>query len=99
MEELFDPKINLEAGTWYLRRAVQHWENQVDPIPFALAETGERLQKDLGDQRRYLRDYFDKLPSMDEKRGVVASLANLSAQVEGPHVPHSSPFDSRRNRQ
>jgi soluble lytic murein transglycosylase len=37
-EELFDPKINLEAGTWYLRRAVQHWENQADPIPFALAE-------------------------------------------------------------
>jgi soluble lytic murein transglycosylase len=38
VEELFDPKINLEAGTWYLRRAVQHWENQADPIPFALAE-------------------------------------------------------------
>jgi soluble lytic murein transglycosylase len=38
VEELFDPKINLEAGTWYLRRAAQHWENQADPIPFALAE-------------------------------------------------------------
>jgi soluble lytic murein transglycosylase len=38
VEELFNPKINLEAGTWYLRRAVQHWENQADPIPFALAE-------------------------------------------------------------
>ena len=36
--ELFNPKVNLEAGTWYLRRAVQHWENQADPIPFALAE-------------------------------------------------------------
>ena len=38
VEELFDPKINLEAGTWYLRRAAEHWENQADPIPFALAE-------------------------------------------------------------
>lgn len=38
VEELFDPKINLEAGTWYLRRAVEHWGNQGDPIPFALAE-------------------------------------------------------------
>jgi soluble lytic murein transglycosylase len=37
-EELFDPKTNLEAGTWYLRRAVEHWQNQADPIPFALAE-------------------------------------------------------------
>ena len=38
VEELFDPKVNLEAGTWYLRRATQHWEKQADPIPFALAE-------------------------------------------------------------
>src|ERR1700733_12561189 len=30
VEELFDPKINLEAGTWYLKRAMQHWENQAD---------------------------------------------------------------------
>jgi peptidoglycan lytic transglycosylase len=38
VEELFDPKTNLEAGSWYLRRALQHWEQQSDPLPFALAE-------------------------------------------------------------
>ena len=38
VEELFDPKTNLEAGSWYLHRAMQHWEQQPDPIPFALAE-------------------------------------------------------------
>ncbi len=38
VEELFDPKVNLRAGTWYLARALGHWKNQVDPIPFALAE-------------------------------------------------------------
>ena len=37
-EKLFDPKTNLEAGTWYLRRAFEHWETQSDPMPFALAE-------------------------------------------------------------
>jgi soluble lytic murein transglycosylase len=37
-EELFDPKVNVEAGAWYLRRALQHWQNQTDPVPFALAE-------------------------------------------------------------
>jgi soluble lytic murein transglycosylase len=37
-DRLFDPKTNLEAGTWYLRRAMQHWTHQSDPIPFALAE-------------------------------------------------------------
>lgn len=37
-EQLFDPKTNLEVGTWYLRRAFQHWQGQADPTPFALAE-------------------------------------------------------------
>lgn len=50
-------------------------------IPMALAETGEKLQKNLSDQRRYLRDYFDSLKTIDEKRDVVGSLANLSALV------------------
>lgn len=38
MEELFDPKTNLEAGTWYLHRAMSHWSSAKDPTPFALAE-------------------------------------------------------------
>jgi soluble lytic murein transglycosylase len=38
VEKLFAPKTNLEAGTWYLRRAFEHWETQSDPLPFALAE-------------------------------------------------------------
>lgn len=37
-EELFDPKVNVQAGTWYLARALEHWEAQIDPVPFALAE-------------------------------------------------------------
>src|SRR5215471_4026702 len=37
-DQLFDPKTNLEAGTWYLHRAMEHWTHQSVPIPFALAE-------------------------------------------------------------
>ena len=37
-DQLFDPRTNLEAGGWYLRRALDHWENQPEPLPFALAE-------------------------------------------------------------
>ena len=36
--QLFEPKTNLEAGTWYLHRAMEHWTHKSDPIPFALAE-------------------------------------------------------------
>ena len=38
VEELFDPKTNLDVGTWYLRRAFERWAGQSDPTPFALAE-------------------------------------------------------------
>jgi soluble lytic murein transglycosylase len=38
VEELFDPQKNLEAGSWYLHRAIQHWGQQTDPVPFALAQ-------------------------------------------------------------
>ena len=38
VEQLFDPKTNLEAGSWYLHRALEHWQHQSDPLPFALAE-------------------------------------------------------------
>jgi hypothetical protein len=51
-------------------------------IPYALAETGSKLQKNLSDQRRYLRDSFDKLQSLEEKRGAVSSMASLAAFME-----------------
>ena len=36
--DLFDPKTNIEAGTWYLAQALARWKDKDDPIPFALAE-------------------------------------------------------------
>jgi soluble lytic murein transglycosylase len=37
---LWDPANNIDAGTWYLQRALHRWENKEfeDRIPFALAE-------------------------------------------------------------
>ena len=48
-------------------------------VPFALFETGWKLQKKLNDQRRYLRDEFDKLPDIKEKRIFVRSLASVAS--------------------
>jgi soluble lytic murein transglycosylase len=36
--DLFDARTNLDAGTWYFRRALERWKGKDDPIPFALAE-------------------------------------------------------------
>jgi soluble lytic murein transglycosylase len=38
VDDLFDTKTNLEAGSWYLRRALDHWQIESEPVPFALAE-------------------------------------------------------------
>jgi soluble lytic murein transglycosylase len=51
VEDLFEPQTNLQAGTWYLRRAFDHWQAQPDPLPFALAEYNagaSRVQRWLG---------------------------------------------------
>ena len=36
--DLFDPKTNIDAGTWLLARALRRYEGRDDPMPFALAE-------------------------------------------------------------
>jgi soluble lytic murein transglycosylase len=36
--DLFDPKTNLDVGTWYFRKALERWKQKDDPVPFALAE-------------------------------------------------------------
>lgn len=51
-DDLFDAKVNLEAGAWYLRRALQHWQHQENAVPFALAEYNagaSRAQRWAGD--------------------------------------------------
>lgn len=49
-------------------------------VPFSLSETGEKLQKKLTDQRRYLREQFESnaLTNIEDKRGFVQRLAHLS---------------------
>jgi soluble lytic murein transglycosylase len=36
--DLYDPRTNIEAGAWYLRRGLNFWKDCSDPLPFALAE-------------------------------------------------------------
>ena len=36
--DLFDARTNIDAGTWYLSRALEHWKDRDYPVSFALAE-------------------------------------------------------------
>ncbi len=38
MRDLYNPEININAGTWYLKRAIKFWTAKKNPLPYALAE-------------------------------------------------------------
>jgi len=53
--DLFDPKTNLDAGSWYFRKALDRWKDKADPIPFALAEYNAghaRVERWIADSNR-----------------------------------------------
>ena len=45
---------------------------------FALAESGQKLQKDALDQRRYIRNQYENLPDIEEKRNFVQHLSHAA---------------------
>ena len=63
-DDLFDPKTNLEAGCWYLRRALDHWQAEADAVPFALAEYNagaSRAQRWVGDGGISGKDFLARI--------------------------------------
>ena len=48
-------------------------------IPFALAETGHKLSKRHSDQRKYLRDQYDKLEDIKAQRKFVQHLSHTAS--------------------
>jgi soluble lytic murein transglycosylase len=64
LESLFDPKTNLEAGSWYLHRATEHWQAEQDPLPFALAEYNagpSRAQRWVGAEGITATQFLDNI--------------------------------------
>jgi peptidoglycan lytic transglycosylase len=64
LDDLFEPKTNLEAGSWYLRRALDHWQTESDALPFALAEYNagaSRAQRWVGDGGISAKDFLAKI--------------------------------------
>jgi soluble lytic murein transglycosylase len=69
--DLFDPKTNLEAGTWYLAQALNRWKDKDDPLPFALAEynAGRRnVQRWVDDARVREEEQERRQPGSTDSR-------------------------------
>lgn len=48
-DELFDPRVNIEIGTWYLARGLNQWANRCkDPVVYALAQYNAGRRNLLG---------------------------------------------------
>lgn len=69
--DLFDPKTNIEAGTWYLARALGHWSAKDDAVPFALAEYNAGRSR----VQRWVRD---------SGRGPTAGAGDLQLAMDFP---------------
>jgi soluble lytic murein transglycosylase len=69
--DLFDPKVNIEVGTWYLQRALSHWASKDDAMPFALAEYNAGRTR----VHRWIKD---------SGRGETAAADDLKAAMDFP---------------
>ncbi len=50
-------------------------------VSFALAEKGEKLSKRLSDQRRFLKDSFEKLPDLSQQQEFVRHLSHAASFI------------------
>ena len=81
LDQLFDPKTNLEAGSWYLRRAIDHWQSESEPLPFALAEYNagaSRAQRWVGADGITASEFLGKI-DFPVTRSYVQSILNRYA--------------------
>jgi soluble lytic murein transglycosylase len=80
-EQLFDPRTNLDAGSWYLRRALEHWQNETDPLPYALAEYNagaSRVQRWVGADGTSTSEFLGNI-DFPTTRNYIESILNRYA--------------------
>lgn len=63
-------------------------------LPFALAETGAKLSKRHSDQRRYLRDEYDKWQTPDERYKFLEHLSHTAIFIEDAWKKGNKAFES-----
>lgn len=76
--DLFDPKTNIEVGTWYLAKALRHWSSQEDPLPFALGEynAGRSRVKRWSGGAQISADELSKAMDIASTRSYIAAVRN-----------------------
>lgn len=71
--DLFDPRMNVDVGAWYLARAILRWTPKVDdPLPFALAEynAGRGAAERWAVTAPAAREFAERIPYPSTRRYV-----------------------------
>ena len=79
--DLFDPKINIEAGTWLLSRALRRYGTKDDPLTFALAEYN-------AGRSRVAKWSNDKDNQASDPSGGGINSQELQAKIDIPSTKH-----------
>jgi len=83
--DLFDPKVNIVAGTWYLKKALDHWAAKDDPVPFALAEYNAgrtRVKRWVNDSGRGATAGADDLQTAMDFPATKSYIAAITARQD-----------------
>jgi soluble lytic murein transglycosylase len=76
--DLFDPKTNIDAGSWLLARALRRYQGKDNPLPFALAEYNAGRSRVV----RWAAENKDKDAGQPETGG--ADSHELQANIDIP---------------
>ncbi len=79
--DLFDPKVNLEVGTWLLARALRRYVGRDDPLPFALAEYN-------AGRSRVTKWTNEKEPGEEGQSSAGTNSQELRANIDIPSTRH-----------
>ncbi len=82
-DDLFKPAVNIEAGTWYLARAISRWSKQSDPLPYALAEynAGRSNAQRWAAGNKNAREFWEGISYPTTKRYVYDILKRYRGRV------------------
>jgi soluble lytic murein transglycosylase len=103
---LFDPRTNIEAGAWYLRRGLDYWKACDEPLPFAIAE----YNAGRGNVRKWIQPgyehdaagFIESIGFASTKRYVQAVLERYEQYKQSgefgvtatPSIPETAPPDT-----
>ncbi len=102
--DLLDPRTNINAGTWYLAKALKHWSAQQDPLPFALGEynAGRSRVKRWSGGAQISAEELSKAMDIASTRAYVAAVRkryDYYKRREGGGQSFTAPIDSSKSLQ